>query len=242
MFLNANVCFYLQLLNRNPNHRLGAIRDAEELKEHPFFKTIDWKALALKQVTPPFKPVVESDESTNNFDEEFTSADIRDVGLADMDLDEEDPSENWVSQSIGGVGLTHTPNGPLGSERDGGSKVTSPIGTFGSNGVSNGISTPAGRLQGIQIKPKKKSKEPVGSPLTNSVQANFRGFTYSGGESVVAPAGHLAQRSNNEAVEDEEIVEPTTEDEFNEIGKPVGRYANARRKGLGFSSMDDDMS
>src|SRR5688572_10897683 len=95
-----------QLLNRNPKHRLGAVRDAAELKEHSFFKSIDWQALALKQLTPPFKPVVESDESTANFDPEFTSADIRDLTMSDSDLDEEDPSENWTSPSINN-GLTH---------------------------------------------------------------------------------------------------------------------------------------
>ena len=104
------------MLNRNPKHRLGAQGDAEELKAHAFFKTIDWKALSLKQVTPPFKPVVESDESTNNFDPEFTSADIRDIGLDAFESpDEEDPSEDWVSQSINNSTL-HTPNGPLGSD------------------------------------------------------------------------------------------------------------------------------
>ncbi|KAJ7694725.1 kinase-like domain-containing protein [Mycena olivaceomarginata] len=37
--------FVKELLNRNPKHRL-AQRNAEELKEHPFFKSIDWAALA----------------------------------------------------------------------------------------------------------------------------------------------------------------------------------------------------
>ncbi|KAG5646426.1 hypothetical protein DXG03_003476 [Asterophora parasitica] len=234
--------FVKGLLNRNPNHRLGASRDAEELKEHPFFKSIDWKALALKQVTPPFKPVVESDESTSNFDPEFTSADIRDVGLAVMDLDEEDPSENWVSQSIG-AGFAHTPNGPLGSDVPTHREGKNPLNLIGLNGTGTVGSSSAGRLQGIQIKPKKKTGDSLGTPLTNSVQANFRGFTYSGGESVVAPASHLKQKVDDEAaVDDEEIVMPTTDDEFDEIGKPVGRYANARRKGLGFSTLDDDMS
>ena len=41
---------------------------------------IDWKALAAKQVTPPIIPVVESDESTANFDPEFTTADVREAG------------------------------------------------------------------------------------------------------------------------------------------------------------------
>ena len=147
--------------------------------------------------------------------------------MTEMDLDEEDPSENWVSQSIAGAGLLYTPNGPLGSEKD--SKHAP-----GLNGVSS-------RLQGIQIQPKKKHKEAAGSPLTNSVQANFRGFTYSGRESVIAPPS-LAQLANDdEAVEDEEIVEPTTEDEYDEIGTSVGRYANARRKGQ-LTGLDDDMS
>ncbi len=51
--------FVKGLLNRNPRHRLGAQRDAQDLKEHPFFKDIDFDALAKKQLTPPFKPLVE---------------------------------------------------------------------------------------------------------------------------------------------------------------------------------------
>ncbi|KAG6880075.1 hypothetical protein C0992_006887 [Termitomyces sp. T32_za158] len=261
--------FVKGLLNRNPNHRLGATRDANELKEHSFFKSIDWGALALKQVTPPFKPVVESDESTNNFDPEFTSADIRNVGIADMVLDEDDPSGNWVSQSIG-TGLVHTPNGPLGSEREGKGQGPGPGAGPGPVGLAPlglpynlagpgpggpGSGGPNGRTQGIQIRPKKKSPEFTGSPLTNSVQANFRGFTYSGGESVVVPPSHLRrhaeaeaerarerEREDEAAVEDEEIGMPSTDDEFGEFGKPGGRYANARRKGLGFGALDDDMS
>lgn len=73
--------FVKGLLNRNPRHRLGAQRDAEDLKEHPFFKDIDFDALAKKQVTPPFKPLVESDESVANFDPEFTETDLKDVAI-----------------------------------------------------------------------------------------------------------------------------------------------------------------
>ncbi|KAJ7935427.1 kinase-like domain-containing protein [Mycena leptocephala] len=91
--------FVRGLLNRNPKHRLGAVRDVEELKEHPFFSSIDWAALARKEVMPPFKPVVESDESTANFDEIFTSANLHDVGLADMDLDiDERLPEDWIAR------------------------------------------------------------------------------------------------------------------------------------------------
>ncbi|KAF8204937.1 Pkinase-domain-containing protein [Pholiota molesta] len=207
--------FVKGLLNRNPKHRLGAQRDAAELKEHPFFKNIDWEALSLKQSTPPFKPVVESDESTSNFDPEFTSADLREVGGIDMmdldnDLDDNDPSEAWVSQSISG--MQHQPNGPLGSASTGG----------------NGGARP----QGIQIKPSRVRKGVVGSPLTNSVQENFIGFTYHGGESVAAPRKDYFQQrraesggGEEEAVADEDAPEVTTEDEFEDAGRSAGRYA-----------------
>lgn len=42
------------LLNKNPNKRLGAgLRDAEEIKEHPFFYGIDWDAVAARKLNPP---------------------------------------------------------------------------------------------------------------------------------------------------------------------------------------------
>lgn len=212
--------FVKGLLNRNPKHRLGAQRDAEELKEHPFFKPIDWQALARKQVTPPFKPVIESDESTANFDPEFTSADINDFGPNEIRLDDDDPSGDWVSQSVNGT--LHTPHGPLGSER------------------APPVPAPA---HGISIKAKKNGRDPAASPpLTNSVQENFRGFTYSGeGESLIAQAvGRLEEQDEGEEAvdDDDDVQEPTTEDEAEDDQHPAGRYA--RRKGyiVGF---DEDM-
>jgi len=50
----------LKLLNRNPAKRLGSsLRDAEEIKEHDFFREIDWddiadgKGLVMKQKNRP---------------------------------------------------------------------------------------------------------------------------------------------------------------------------------------------
>jgi hypothetical protein len=228
---------------------LGAQRDAAELKEHPFFKNIDWEALSLKQSTPPFKPVVESDESTSNFDPEFTSADLREVGGIDMmdldnDLDDNDPSEAWVSQSISG--MQHQPNGPLGSAPP--NKSASPLSPLSpiTNGASTGGNGGA-RPQGIQIKPSRVRKGVVGSPLTNSVQENFIGFTYHGGESVAAPRKDYFQQrraesggGEEEAVADEDAPEVTTEDEFEDAGRSAGRYAHVRRNGGSFD--EEDMS
>lgn len=66
--------FVKGLLNRNPKHRLGANGDAKELMAHPFFSDVDWEALGRKQVIPPFKPKLQSDLDTSNFDPEFTNA------------------------------------------------------------------------------------------------------------------------------------------------------------------------
>ncbi|CAO1633978.1 unnamed protein product [Sympodiomycopsis kandeliae] len=76
--------FVKGLLNRNPKHRLGANRDAQDLMEHAFFRDIDFEALANKQLTPPFKPLVESEESVANFDPEFTETDVKQAAVAGL--------------------------------------------------------------------------------------------------------------------------------------------------------------
>jgi protein-serine/threonine kinase len=66
--------FVKGLLNRNPKHRLGAKRDAEELKEHVFFADTNWDDMMNKRVIPPFKPKLKNVLDTSNFDPEFTNA------------------------------------------------------------------------------------------------------------------------------------------------------------------------
>lgn len=66
--------FVKGLLNRNPHHRLGAERDADELMAHPFFADVDWEALSRKNIKPPFKPKLKGELDTSNFDPEFTNA------------------------------------------------------------------------------------------------------------------------------------------------------------------------
>ena len=61
------------LLERNPTKRLGGgPRGADEIKEHPFFASIDWNALLEKKVTPPFRPFTKDGATdTSNIDQEF---------------------------------------------------------------------------------------------------------------------------------------------------------------------------
>ena len=61
----------VKLLNRDPKQRLGAgPGDSEEIKEHPFFKTINWDDALLRKLKPPkphIRPVVETGVSFDIF-------------------------------------------------------------------------------------------------------------------------------------------------------------------------------
>ncbi|XP_043269539.1 atypical protein kinase C isoform X1 [Venturia canescens] len=66
-------------LSKNPLERLGCSRGSSaflDIVSHPFFKAIDWDMLEQKQVTPPYKPRLESDRDLANFPPEFTDEPI----------------------------------------------------------------------------------------------------------------------------------------------------------------------
>lgn len=61
------------LFKRNPQNRLGAGPNGiEDIKNHEFFATIDFKLLVEKKVRPPFIPAVSRDDAFY-FDVEYTS-------------------------------------------------------------------------------------------------------------------------------------------------------------------------
>jgi serine/threonine protein kinase len=54
-----SVSILQKLLTREPERRLGSgPTDAEEIKRHPFFKTVDWQAMLDKKIPPPFVPKI----------------------------------------------------------------------------------------------------------------------------------------------------------------------------------------
>ncbi|EIW67606.1 protein kinase Sch9 [Tremella mesenterica DSM 1558] len=175
--------FVKGLLNRNPQNRLGAKRGAAELKDHPFFSSINWDLLYRRQITPPFKPIVDSDESVANFDPEFTNSSLTDAGIQPWEDDD-------YGVMPGSVGRRHSYLGPGGSLSGGQLKTQS----------------------GMAIN---KTQRPdlvgQGSPLTSSVQENFRGFTYTG-ESVM-PQSMLAANDPMEISDHEEAVDDDDDEE-----------------------------
>ncbi|KAE9414109.1 hypothetical protein Angca_003737, partial [Angiostrongylus cantonensis] len=68
-------------LNKDPSKRLGCSRknsvDEMDIKEHPFFRRIDWYKIEKRQVQPPFKPKLKNATSTENFDPVFLNLPVK---------------------------------------------------------------------------------------------------------------------------------------------------------------------
>lgn len=71
----------IKLLQKDPQYRLN---DAQAIKNHPFFKDIDWNKLLNKSYLPPFKPNVENLLDTSNFDQDFTNEKPQDSVVDDF--------------------------------------------------------------------------------------------------------------------------------------------------------------
>jgi len=63
-----------KFLKRDPKQRL---QDANQIRSHPWFASLDWAALENLQITPPFVPQVKSDDDVYNIDAEFLNEDVK---------------------------------------------------------------------------------------------------------------------------------------------------------------------
>ncbi|KAI4745487.1 serine/threonine protein kinase-like protein [Aureobasidium sp. EXF-12298] len=63
-----------RLLRKEANKRLGANmpKDLDIIKKHRFFRKIDWKKLAKRELMPPIQPLITDPELAENFSKEFT--------------------------------------------------------------------------------------------------------------------------------------------------------------------------
>ena len=78
-----------ELLKRDPSKRIGC-KNKDEIKSHPFFKSIDWDKLKKRDLPPPS---FESD-----YDEEVLNIKQENVNFRDLDYDESNYKFNRVPE------------------------------------------------------------------------------------------------------------------------------------------------
>ena len=84
-----------KLLEKDPGTRLGR-KGLDEIKKHPFFSGISFEDLKKKKLKAHFKPTIDKDDITNNFDEEYLTMDVAESPIADWT--KEDEYSNWFVQ------------------------------------------------------------------------------------------------------------------------------------------------
>lgn len=64
----------IRLLRKDPHKRLGyhMPKDLQTIKQHRFFRKIDWKALEAREIDPPIRPLVTDPALAENFSADFT--------------------------------------------------------------------------------------------------------------------------------------------------------------------------
>ena len=64
-----------KMLHKDPKKRIGINNDKSDLKNHEFFKDINWEDMALKKVKPPLDMVDVKEEFNLNEKVEFNDTD-----------------------------------------------------------------------------------------------------------------------------------------------------------------------
>ena len=84
-----------KLLEKDPGTRLGR-KGLEEIKKHPFFSGINIEDLKKKKLKAHFKPSIDKEDITKNFDEEYLTLDVSESPISEWS--KEDEYSNWFSQ------------------------------------------------------------------------------------------------------------------------------------------------
>jgi serine/threonine protein kinase len=144
------------LLERDPARRIS---NPALIKKHPWFKTIDWKALTDKKIKPPFKPLVASPDDTRNIDQMFLRETIKEtmplMNMNSFSTKQQNHFDRFTYIAGGGPlrtsGELHHPLFP-GSHNEG-------IPTAASLNLSNGGAVPVATTSGIEDRVEEANEE-----------------------------------------------------------------------------------
>ena len=73
-----------KLLEKDPNKRFGVL-DKDEIKQHPFFKGIDWEKLENKEINPPTNFIKQKNKNDKVFNE---NKNIKKINFTDVDYND----------------------------------------------------------------------------------------------------------------------------------------------------------
>ncbi|KAI0841101.1 kinase-like protein [Hypoxylon sp. FL0890] len=92
-----------RLLKKDPAKRLGSNmpKDLQMIKKHRFFRKIDWKKLAAREVEPPIQPMITDPELAENFAPEFTELALSPIVTRDPWSDIS-PKDSFKEDPFGG--------------------------------------------------------------------------------------------------------------------------------------------
>jgi protein-serine/threonine kinase len=94
-----------KLLILDPNERLGSGPEGgEKIKNHPFFKGINWKNVQDRKIKPPFIPKLKKETDLKYFDTMFTDEEIgkdnTKVAFRDREVSNEYKGFSYVTGSV----------------------------------------------------------------------------------------------------------------------------------------------
>lgn len=94
----------VRLLNKSPTKRLGANmpKDLQTIRNHRFFKKIDWKKLAAREIEPPIQPLITDPELAENFAPEFTELSLSSMVAGDEPPTPSSPKDLFQDDPFGG--------------------------------------------------------------------------------------------------------------------------------------------